>query len=374
MITPPPNYQPEACTCRAGGKHLVRTSRNQSIDWIAGLLTLVVIVQHIDDLSGHSFWWDESGLGKVFYFYMPWFFFKSGTFEKDRPVRVTYRKVWSSLVVPYLFFSVLSWVLWAPGYLASLNWSLNWLLGATFMRFYQLGYIPNDGPIWFLIALIICRLIYPVAKRYLRNNYAIAAVGWLLAAVYYAIYHSVDNAQWVFIALPQGFMGLSIYALGAQLRVVQYRRQVYLVAVAVYLSAFCFSGVTMNFSRAGLNSQWYAWLTALPLWIAGVIACNNLIGRMPRWFFRICNLGYIGRNAMTYYCGHFIILTTLVYFYEEMGLTLSGMPLAWAMALSCMVILPLADKLLRRYLPWAVGGRGTAGKKHDIGAVADPMP
>lgn len=87
----------------SGNTDVALSSRNKSVDWIAGLLTLVVIVQHIDDLSDHSFWWDESGLWKVFYFYMPWFFFKSGTFEKYRPIRETYKKVWTRLVVPYLF-------------------------------------------------------------------------------------------------------------------------------------------------------------------------------------------------------------------------------------------------------------------------------
>ena len=342
----------------ADNKSATDATRNHSIDWIAGLLTLVVIVQHIDDLSHQSFWWRECGGGKIFYFYMAWFFFKSGSFEKDRSMRASYRKVLSSLVVPYLFFSVLSWVLWAPGYMSSHGWSLHWLLGATIMRFYQLGYIPNDGPIWFLIALIIYRLMYPVAKRYLRNNYTIAAVGWLLAAAYYAVYHSVSNPQYVFIALPQGLMGLSLYALGAQLRESQYRWQLYLVSFAIYLTALCIDdGFTMNFARAGLTSQWFAWLTALPLWIAGVIACNNLIGRMPQWFFRIFNFGYIGRNSMTYYCGHFIVLTSVVFVYEKMGWTHPGLPLPWAMALSCVVVLPLADKLLRRYMPWAVGLR-----------------
>lgn len=36
-----------------------KTSRDYSLDWIAGLLTLVVIVQHIDDLTDYSFGWKK---------------------------------------------------------------------------------------------------------------------------------------------------------------------------------------------------------------------------------------------------------------------------------------------------------------------------
>lgn len=44
-----------------------KTLRDYSLDWIAGLLTLVVIVQHIDDLTDYSFGWKKMGVGKIFY-------------------------------------------------------------------------------------------------------------------------------------------------------------------------------------------------------------------------------------------------------------------------------------------------------------------
>ena len=63
-----------------------------------------------------------------------------------------------------------------------------------------------------------------------------------------------------------------------------------------------------------------------------------------------------------------------MYLYEVKGVSLFGLPLVWAMVVSCAVILPVADVLLRRYLPWAVGAKGRVHKGHEVGAAADPLP
>lgn len=37
-------------------------------------------------------------------------------------------------------------------------------------------------------------------------------------------------------------------------------------------------------------------------------------------------------------------------------------------------VLPVADILLRRYLPWAVGVKGRVRKGVEVGAATDPLP
>ena len=351
-----------------------KVSRDASIDWIAGLLTLVVIIQHVDDLSNYALGWKEYQCGSFFYFYMAWFFFKSGIFNKTISLQHSYKKIWSHLIVPCLFFSVLSWVIWVPGYLLEHGGSWNWVLGATVIRFYSLGYIPDNGPLWFMVALIICRLMYPLAKKWLGNDFFVAGVAWLLAFIYYLVYHSFYHHQYIFIALPQGLMALSIYSLAICLRKWQYSPYVFIVGIAVYAVKIYLNLPVIDFSKAGLENQPIAWLFSLPLWLGGILMLNNFMYRMPKWFFKIFNLGYIGHNSMTYYCGHFIILTTLVFLYHHLGICLFGLPLVWAMVVSCTVILPVADVLLRRYLPWAVGLKLRRHGDKGSSIASDPLP
>lgn len=350
-----------------------KASRDYSLDWIAGLLTLVVIVQHIDDLTDYSFGWKKMEGGKIFYFYMAWFFFKSGTFQKMRSVKESYKKTWSHLVVPYLFFSILSWLLWAPGYFESHNNSWHWLMGATLIRFYSLGYIPDDGPLWFMAALIVCHFIYPLLNQSKANNYIIAVCAWIAASLYYVIWHSLEDCPYIFLPLPQGLMALSLYSLGAQWHDVKWSGWCIAVSALLYFTVLWFDPPLTQLYLAGLNTPGISWLISMPLWLGGIILCNSVIKRMPDWFFKVIDLGYIGRHSMTYYCGHFIILTSLVYLYDK-GSSLFGLPLVWAMVVSCVVILPVADILLRRYLPWAVGVKGRVRKGVEVGAATDPLP
>lgn len=350
------------------------TLRDASLDWIAGLLTLVVIIQHIDDLTGYELGWKHIGGGRVFYFYMAWFFFKSGMFEKNGNIHNTYKKIWTHLVVPYLFFSIFSWIIWAPGYLYVHNWSFKWLIAASMIRFYQFGYIPNDGPLWFIAALIVCRFLYPLCHRYCLNNYVIAGFAWLSAYTYYLIWHHVEQPQYVFLPVPQGLMALSLYAIGAQWNHARWNRLSTIIFGVIYFVVLVFNFPMVALYLAGLTATELSWLYSLPLWCCGILFWNNIIKSMPRKFFKIFNFGYIGSHSMTYYCGHFIILTTLVFLYEEMGVTLFGMPLMWAMVVSCIILLPVADILLRRYIPWAVGAKPRVHKGVEIGAASDPLP
>lgn len=62
-----------------------------------------------------------------------------------------------------------------------------------------------------------------------------------------------------------------------------------------------------------------------------------------------------------------------MYLYEVKGVSLFGLPLVWAMVVSCAVILPVADVLLRRYLPWAVGIKAKNRREKDIETSYDPL-
>lgn len=99
-----------------------------------------------------------------------------------------------------------------------------------------------------------------------------------------------------------------------------------------------------------------------------------MIRYVPEKFLQIINLGYIGRNSMSYYCIHLIIISMDFFMFRYFGWTIFGLPLIWSYIVSCAVILPVADVLLRRYLPWAVGAKGHVRKGHAVGAAADPLP
>lgn len=353
-------------------KPLKDSGRNETLDWIAGLLTIVVILIHIELFTDDSlhFWkvWGE----RVFYFFMAWFFFKSGMFEKEYSFKETCWKVWKSLIIPYLFFSIVAWVIWIPQFFHTQG-SVLLLIRVTLSRFIDLNIIPGNGPMWFLVALSGCRLIYPILKRFINSNYLISLIGYAGGYIYHLIYEGVTH-EYVMLGIPLSSIALAFYALGAELRYKQYSKMAFILSTIIYVVTVIFSIPIIYFAYAGAFSSEISWICSLPMCVAGIVTWNNVVRLLPSVFFRFVNLGYIGKYSMTYYSAHWSIIITLVFLYNDTRMGSLGLPLQWTMIVACAVILPVADILLRRYMPWAVGAKPRVRKGVEVGAASDPLP
>ncbi len=160
-----------------------KTIRDQSMDWIAGLLILVMITGHISQESGHSLRWYALGGYSWFYFFMPWFFFKSGMFERGGTIHMS--KILKGLIIPFIFFTLAGYFIWSLQYLAEHEWSFRWITGATLMYLYAAGSFPGNGPLWFLEALIIARMLFPLFVRMHFNNWWIMMFAFGIAFIFY---------------------------------------------------------------------------------------------------------------------------------------------------------------------------------------------
>lgn len=56
--------------------------RKEYIDAIAGLMILWMIVGHSQQIAGHEF-----GYPNILFFFMPWFYYKSGMLSKPKVFR-----------------------------------------------------------------------------------------------------------------------------------------------------------------------------------------------------------------------------------------------------------------------------------------------
>ncbi len=342
------------------------------LDWIAGLLIVVVILLHIELFTDYQlhFWhvWGE----RVFYFFMSWFFFKSGMFDKEQDYATVCKKVWHTLVIPYLFFSIISWLIWLPQFFHSQN-SILLLFRITFSRWVAVNLIPGNNPLWFLIALIGCRLLYPWFRKLLKNNYVVAFSAFLAAYVYHLIYMYATH-KYLMLGIAQSCIGISYYAIGVELRHIQYLKSVFGVSLAVYIVTVVSFCPVINFAYAGTVSGELSWVCSLPVCVAGIITWNNLIRFIPTRFLNLSGLCHIGNNSMTYYGIHWSIIITIVFMYNVLGLQLFDLPSQYVMLLSCAVILPVADVLERRCRPLPGRANGHVLKGHAGGAAAEPLP
>lgn len=158
--------------------------RNISYDVIAGILIIRMILGHYVSYAGlkDSVLFDSLNL---LYFYMPWFFYKSGMFTKPVTDLMSQKKYvikeFKRLIIPFVVFTIV-------GLICSLSYDLITtpsVVGHNIIRqigsFIQLGYIYWSSHLWFLLALFVIKCLY---NMYLYKCNQIALLGISLCFAY----------------------------------------------------------------------------------------------------------------------------------------------------------------------------------------------
>ena len=87
------------------------------------------------------------------------------------------RKLWKRMGIPFVFFSFLGWIIveFVGKYLLLHSLTPGELLSFTFSTFFHMGFFPGNAALWFLLSLMIVRLVYNcVRRRGLSNAYCLA--------------------------------------------------------------------------------------------------------------------------------------------------------------------------------------------------------
>jgi fucose 4-O-acetylase-like acetyltransferase len=126
--------------------------RDTSFDAAKGLGVVLVMLGHLD----LPFWLINS----IYFFHMPLFVLISGYFHKAR----TLREVVNSTIRLYLAYLVYGVLFLIISWIISGNFDLNSLLTLILARPVSLWTIPHFGIFWFIIVLMIIRVISQLVK------------------------------------------------------------------------------------------------------------------------------------------------------------------------------------------------------------------
>lgn len=158
-------------------------ARDNTIDIVAGILIIRMILGHYMTMCNLKYTMLFESLNSLF-FYMPWFFYKSGLFCSNRKEPIAYLKTnLKKFIIPFVFFSLVGTtiaicssllsgksiqsIIMSEGHSSILHGSTNW-----------------NGPLWFLISLCAVRVIYNYYRKYV-NLYFLLAICFGLALVHY---------------------------------------------------------------------------------------------------------------------------------------------------------------------------------------------
>lgn len=191
--------------CKGGGKRL------EYNDLCKALGMLLIIWGHIKVND-----WTNAF---VYAFHIPLFFALSGmVFQRSKypTLRVFLRKKASSLLLPYIVFSFITWAVWATfSFLTHTKVESYWMpLAETFIAQGSGGFLVHNVPLWFVTCLFVMELIYYFLSRLSKLNVVVLAV--VMAGVSYALinYCNIFDVTLLPWNIEVALLGIPFFAAG----------------------------------------------------------------------------------------------------------------------------------------------------------------
>jgi fucose 4-O-acetylase-like acetyltransferase len=298
---------------------------------------------------------------QILCFFMTWFFFKSGMFYKDKPLKNVLLSGLKRFLVPYIIFNIVGGLcdIFLACYRQQGNISIPNLLIMPFSVTYYNEATYSNLALWFLLSMFIVKILFSILREFKMPVSIICLVffflGFLMNHYRYelsssSIFFMFFNKK-IWLLIPYYFgnicYGLAVYSLGYLSKNIQYTIYIYILCMAIYIIHFFFPCIIDVRSNESTN-----YFLALIYDIAGVITFNNIFKN--KIDMKIPLFSYVGRNSMVFYVTHFVFMSFVFGLFDNTSI--NKLYLYFIGVVLTSIFLFLSDKLFRcKNLKWMVG-------------------
>lgn len=272
--------------------------RNKAVDFVAGIMITYMVFTHVCQHLDY----DKSPLyvnmEHVFYFFMPWFFFKAGMFFHMGESKEVFKKSFDRLIRPFILYSFIGHLCYLVVCYIKGSFHLSTLI--PWHSLLMQGSIPGNLPLWFLLSLFCCRIILnELIKRGI-------SVSWIIVlSLLGAYYLHLINFEGPFY-FANTLTGLFFMSLGYKCGPPRLL-YVCILIYAISLAYPSFVGMRSNHLYYGFYLLWIIYSVCgilMANYIGSVVIKHSCAKRVP--IIKILNL--IGEYSMEIYCIHWIVL------------------------------------------------------------------
>lgn len=302
------------------------------IDTLSGLLICYMMLYHIllrglVNCSVDNIWLEP------LQFFMFWFFFKSGMFYAPKISNDLFVRGGESLI-PLLVYSLIGHIVECIKLFV--NGDLNWkhYLLTPFKEFVCTGSVTGNQPLWFLFSLFIVQLLFN--ELFVRKTKPILIL-LLSLLIPIVLFYCGDNNLFIYLAnVP---LGMAAYTCGYMIKEKQFEKSFFFPALMIYLGVMLLQPSHLVFRSNTLNSGGH-YLLAIAFSLSACVVFNNVFKKLPNCSW----LQFIGKNSMTYYVTHWIILNICSLVMIN-GFHCQNLWVFVVMAMSCLILPTLIIKL-----------------------------
>ena len=308
--------------------------RDKTFDVITGIFIVRIIFGHYMSLLHLNDCLLFQSMN-VLFFFMPWFFFKSGVFcsSQRKNVKSFLGDNVRKFLLPYVLFTIVGIVVAFSVTLINEGSLLKTLLGEC-KAFAWKQAVHFNAPLWFLLSLCFVRVFFNFIRNAV-NHYLLVLLSLLFAFAHY-LFLARYGLYW-----PGNLCsGLVFYILGMKLKNLQYSKKVVigslivLVAIGFFKPTFVTMYGNTLLYEDGIYLLWY------PFCLAGIIVFNNLIKRVG-FILEHFHFNDIGHHSMVYYVVHWPIGLLIIAIYQKICTTSNNWELLVYLCLAWLGLLPL---------------------------------
>jgi len=267
--------------------------RDLSLDAVCGFFIIIMMLWHTRLITEEMYHAEH-----FFYFFMPWFYFKSGMFAKYGEVvnKENVTKLARRLLVPCVIFAIYGLLMQM---VTDHIYGNNTILGTIYTHFQQVilyGTAVSNKPVWFLISLFAVKILFNVSSKH--NIILPISIGTLVIALIHQ--HFIYNHYCFLGNIPLGYL---YYVTGHYLKEKQYNNWVLAISIILLVLEYVF--IPTNVDMRGNCIYFGSYPIGIICSIFGVIIMNNLF--RVKWL-QLKTLVYIGKNSISFLVIHYPII------------------------------------------------------------------
>jgi hypothetical protein len=273
----------------------VKIERTIHLDIVCGLLVLWMIFgDHLRYMSGIQTFPGYDILRRLFFFFMAWFFFKSGMFYCDkRTVKEVIRHDWQKLGQTYLIGCSLAIILQLVYQLLLGHLDIKTFIIRNLIDVFNHGGASWNIALWFLMSLYVVKVLF---------SWMISKIPAIWIAIVTVLICWWFNKMGVFRPACIGNipLGLFFYSCGYMMKDWQYQRLPFVSALIVGGCIFSLNAVNSFGFRINRVSSDDVYFVVIVACICNILIFNNIFKKITPPI-----LEFIGKNSMTFYVLHF---------------------------------------------------------------------
>ncbi len=322
--------------------------RFNHFDIISGVFIIQIIVMHILQFAGKYHNTIFSWVMHISFFFMPWFYFKSGYFHDDK-VKLniaTLKKKSTKLLIPFAVCLFLGFLASFPfEYFISKRPLWRVLLSPLYsvLRFGSGGI--GNSPLWFLLSLYFTYFIFSLITQFKIKHISI-----LLPIVGFIMY---VNKITLPLGLSNVFLSIFFYYSGNMYKI-HIANNRYLTFIITFAAVFFLTSQILFFSNIDFRTNsllcgyYYIYIISA---FSGILIIITIAKRFQ--YNKVIN--HIGKNSLVYFTLHWPILYLVNTLYNIFDLEKSNNILIAATIICIFTSTTLANKLITNRFPKLLG-------------------